>query len=324
MTAITRNADFVIVALVAALTAVTRVRLRVDAGVVVALLGTHSAILHANAVLAAWGIARTDVTDRAAVLGARLQIDALAVDQCQVGFAYALAGVAILVVLALVIAATATIRVVLGILAIVAVAIRQTADASARAAITQAERVVAIVAAIATVVDVDLQIRTAIKAGVLAYRTNALTSRASAIDTVLTTRAAVVRIAGDISARIAARYFPGRTCALAIGARRAERTEEAASAAVLFIGAEFHAADVRTAIDGAGTAGARTRNAHAIRTALVAAHAAVVGIRRQVCAGILRITRNLTHGTSGTRARDAHLPIEAIIATGATVVQVFG
>ena len=61
-----------------------------------------------------------------------MQVDALIIDERQVGFAYALASVAILTVaLALIVATAATIGVVLGILAIVAIAIRQASDAGA-------------------------------------------------------------------------------------------------------------------------------------------------------------------------------------------------
>lgn len=225
--------------------------------------------------------------------------------------------------LALRIAGSATIRIVLRIATIVATAIRQTSHARAGSAIAQPERIVAIIAAVAAMVDVRLQVGTAIEAGLLTGRTNALACLASAADAITSAHAAIVWIGPDVCARIAARDFTGRTGALTIRARRTGRTEEAAGAAILFIRAELDAADVRAAIDGSGRAHTRARDARTIGPALVPAHAAIVHIGLQVGAGILGIACRLSRRTSRTSARHAHLSIETIIAALSAIVQIF-
>lgn len=221
LTAIAIHADFVTVAEITALTAVARIRLRVHAGriVVATSLRTHAAVLDAHAVLATWRITRTNVTHRAAIGRARLEVHALAVDERQTrttsaGAIFAIVGRA----LALNVATTTTIRVVLGVFAIVAVAIGQAIDARTRAGITQAPRIVAIVAAVAAVVDVDLEIRAAIEARILSHWAIALPRRTRPAIALTTALTAVVRIGRDVRARIAAGHFAHRTGAYAVGA----------------------------------------------------------------------------------------------------------
>ena len=322
LTAVTVYANFVTRAEVAALTAVTRIRLRIGARVVVAGLLAH-AVRNAYAVLASRRIALAGIADHTAVGGIRLQVDALTHDERQSGATSARTIFAIVRrALALNVATTATIRIVLGILAIVAVAIRQAVHAGAAAGVAQAPRIVAIIAAVAAIVDVRFEVRAAVEASLLPHRTHTLTRRTRPAVALATALTAVVGIGRDICAFIAAGHFTRRARAHAVGARGAERTEEAASAAVCFIRAEFHAADVRTAIDGTGGAHARSGHAHTVRAALVAASAAVVDVGGEIGARILRIAGNLTHRTRGARAGDAHLPLEAIIAALTAVVQI--
>lgn len=153
---------------------------------------------------------------------------------------------------------------------------------------------------------------------------HAFASYACSTDTITPTHAAIVRIIRNVCACIAARYLPCGTRTLAIVARRAERTEEPASAAILFVRTELHAADVWSAIHRPRSACARAGNARTIRSALVAAHSAVIGISRQVSAGILLIASNLTGRTRRTSPGHAHLAIAAMIASRTTILHVFG
>lgn len=325
LTTIAIHADFVTVAEIAAVAAVAGIRLRIDAriAVVAALLPTHAAILDAHAVLATRRISRTNVTHRTAVCGARLEVHALAVDERQTGATSAGAIFAIVGrALALDVAAAATIRIVLGVFAVVAAAIRQAVHARTTAGITQAPRIVAIVAAVAAVVDVDLEIRAAIEARLLSHWAIALPRRTRSAIALLTALTAVVGIRRDVRTGIAARHFAHRTGALPIRARCAERTEEAASAAVCLVRAELDTTNVRTAIHGSRRTHALSRRTYPVRTALVAALTAVVDVHREICAGILRIAGNLAHRTGRAHTGYAHLPIEAIIAALAAVVQI--
>ncbi len=272
--ALTGDADFVVVAGLAALTAVTRIRLRMDAGraVVSAGLVAHSAVLHAHPVFATRRIARTNVAYGAAVRGARKQVDAEAVHLRVARSAGANAIGAVLVVLALRVAISAAIGIVLRIAAgVVAIAAGgRTTDAGASAGVTQAEVAVAVVAALAAMPSIRIQvdarrILTAIHAW----------SWARALSRDTCARSAAIRVA--------------------IAASRGIRGNVAAS-------------KVPAALDLARVADARTGDAlahAAIRSALPAAR----GIRRKIAASLLIAAIDLTWGahtsTGNTRATAA-------------------
>lgn len=79
LAAIAINANFVVVAEVVAPTAVARIGLGMNASVI-ALLGAHGAVNDANAVLAARGIARTNIAYHAAILGIGHQVRTHTID----------------------------------------------------------------------------------------------------------------------------------------------------------------------------------------------------------------------------------------------------
>jgi hypothetical protein len=324
LAALAGNANFVVVALLTATTAVTRVGHRVDARVtVLAACGAHGASRYADTSVASRRIALALHACHTAVLRVGLQVNAGTIHDGQTGLAGALAVLAIRgIALALRIAVTATERIVLRIAAIVAVAIRHAADACATSTITQAEVVVAIVAAVAAVVDVNLEVSASIKACVLTDGADALTSRARSTRATRAALAAVVRIVRDVRAGVAAGNLTRGAHALTIAAGRAERAEESARSAVLDVGREFYAADGRTAIDGASRADASARRAHAIGTALVATDAAIIRVCLQIGTGVLRCANGFSGGTRRASAGNAHLAIEAFLAACTAVVQI--
>lgn len=280
--AIARHTHFVTIALIAAATAVTRISLRLHARIAIvaaALRGLH-AVRHALTILASRSRAAAGIADGATVRRTREQVHAEPIHEGETGFARALAIVAELEVLALRVARAATIRIVIGIATVVAAAIRQSAHASARSAIAEAKRVVAIVTAVAAVVDIGRQIRASVETRFLPRRTDTLTGHATAAIAILSALAAVVRIVGDVGARIATRDFSRRARALAGNASGSDRTEETAGSAVLLVGGNLDATDICTAIDGAGIADALAGHASPARAALVATDAAVVRVVR--------------------------------------------
>lgn len=201
LAAVAVDAHFVGLALVVAAAAVLRVGVLVNARAV-ALIEAVLALSNAHSVLAERGVATADGARLAAVLRAGLEVDTLAVDHCQTGFAGTLTVVAELRVAATLETLTAVLRVVLGVDAVVVVAADgETAVATANARCTHAEVVVAVVAAHAAMIEIARQVGAGVSAGNFTRRANARARNAGGIlRTVIAARAAVVDVGGKVGA----------------------------------------------------------------------------------------------------------------------------
>lgn len=322
LAAVAVHAHFVVAAEVTAAAAVARVGVGVNAGIV-ALLGAHGAVRDAHAVLAARRVAAADIAYHAAVLRTGHGVHTGPIDQRQPRLALTLPIVAVLIPLALVIAGTAAVGIVQQIAAVVASAIRKTSHAPTQAAAAHAPGVVAIIATVAAVVHVDGEIGAIVTACIRTHGADAIARDAgAAVGAIVAALATVVHVAGDVRAHIAACHLAQRTVAIPGNTGRADRTEDATTAAGHLAGGNIHAAERAAAIHRAHVADAHPRDAHAIGPAVVSAGAAVHGIVGQVSACILGHASDLTGGASAANARNAHLAGQTVIAAIAAVVDI--